>query len=813
MYEFTESARKVIELAKEFSFEHNYSYIGTEHILYGLIAEDEGLAANILKKQDLTVEYIEDEIVKIDGTMNTIIDEDEIDFTPRAKRIIANSQKEALRMGQNYVGSEHILLALMREIDSVAVRILIDADVDPQRIFTELLRILGEESPISKSYNDAANLDSKSNANTPTLNQYGKDLTELAKQNKLDPVIGRENEIERVIEILSRRTKNNPVLIGEPGVGKTAVVEGLAQMIYENNVPEILKGKRVVSLDMASMIAGAKYRGEFEERLKKALQEIKTAKNVILFIDEIHTIVGAGSAEGAMDAANILKPLLSRGEIQVIGATTLNEYRKYIEKDSALERRFQSVIVEEPSIDDTIEILKGLKDKYEAHHKVKITDEAIKEATILSERYITDRFLPDKAIDLIDEACSKAKIKSLTKPESYKNLEKELEKKSKEKEEAIISQNFEKAAKIRDEEKELKDKIKEQDENWKHQEKNNDVSISKEDICAVVSAWTKIPATKLTETETEKLKNLDKELKKRVIGQDEAIDVLSKAIKRARVGLKDANRPIGSFMFLGPTGVGKTELTKALATNMFGTENSMIRLDMSEYMEPHSVSKLIGSPPGYVGYDDGGQLTEQVRRKPYSIILFDEIEKAHPDVFNMLLQILDDGRLTDSNGRTVSFKNTVIIMTSNTGARNIVENKTIGFASKEDANSTYEKNKSEVMAELKRTFRPEFLNRLDEIIVFKKLDKDSVKKIAKIMVDKSIEKLKEKDIKIDVEDSIVDFIAKVGFDDNYGARPLKRAVQSKIEDKIAEEILDGNIKEGSHIILKAEEDKAIISLK
>ena len=813
MYEFTESARKVIELAKEFSFEHNYSYIGTEHILYGLIAEDEGLAANILKKQDLTVEYIEDEIVKIDGTMNTIIDEDEIDFTPRAKRIIANSQKEALRMGQNYVGSEHILLALMREIDSVAVRILIDADVDPQRIFTELLRILGEESPISKSYNDAANLDSKSNANTPTLNQYGKDLTELAKQNKLDPVIGRENEIERVIEILSRRTKNNPVLIGEPGVGKTAVVEGLAQMIYENNVPEILKGKRVVSLDMASMIAGAKYRGEFEERLKKALQEIKTAKNVILFIDEIHTIVGAGSAEGAMDAANILKPLLSRGEIQVIGATTLNEYRKYIEKDSALERRFQSVVVEEPSIDDTIEILKGLKDKYEAHHKVKITDEAIKEATILSERYITDRFLPDKAIDLIDEACSKAKIKSLTKPESYKNLEKELEKKSKEKEEAIISQNFEKAAKIRDEEKELKDKIKEQDENWKHQEKNNDVSINKEDICAVVSAWTKIPATKLTETETEKLKNLDKELKKRVIGQDEAIDVLSKAIKRARVGLKDANRPIGSFMFLGPTGVGKTELTKALATNMFGTENSMIRLDMSEYMEPHSVSKLIGSPPGYVGYDDGGQLTEQVRRKPYSIILFDEIEKAHPDVFNMLLQILDDGRLTDSNGRTVSFKNTVIIMTSNTGARNIVENKTIGFASKEDANSTYEKNKSEVMAELKRTFRPEFLNRLDEIIVFKKLDKDSVKKIAKIMVDKSIEKLKEKDIKIDVEDSIVDFIAKVGFDDNYGARPLKRAVQSKIEDKIAEEILDGNIKEGSHIILKAEEDKVIISLK
>ena len=773
MYEFTESARKVIEFAKEFSLEHNYSYVGTEHILYGLIAENEGLAATILKNQGLTTEYVEDEIVKIDGAMNTIVDEDEIEFTPRAKRIIANSQKEAIRMGQNYVGSEHILLALMREIDSVAVRILIDSDIDPQKIFTELLRILGEESPISKNYTDPANLDSKAGGNTPTLNQYGKDLTELAKQNKLDPVIGREKEIERVVEILSRRTKNNPVLIGEPGVGKTAVVEGLAQMIYENNVPEILKGKRVVSLDMASMIAGAKYRGEFEERLKKALQEMKSAKNVILFIDEIHTIVGAGSAEGAMDAANILKPLLSRGEIQVIGATTLNEYRKYIEKDSALERRFQSVIVEEPSIENTIEILRGLKDKYEAHHKVKITDEAIKEATILSERYITDRFLPDKAIDLIDEACSKAKI--------------------------------------RDEEKDLKEKIKKNDDEWKKQEKNKEVSISKEDICAVVSNWTKIPVTKLTETETEKLKNLDKDLKERVIGQDEAIDVLAKAIKRARVGLKDENRPIGSFMFLGPTGVGKTELTKALAANMFGSENSMIRLDMSEYMEPHSVSKLIGSPPGYVGYDDGGQLTEQIRRKPYSIVLFDEIEKAHPDVFNMLLQILDDGRLTDSNGRTVSFKNTVIIMTSNTGARNIVESKTIGFANKEDSSKEYEKSKEEVMAELKRTFRPEFLNRLDEIIVFKKLDKESVKKIAKIMIDKSVEKLKERNITINVDESVVEYIAKVGFDENYGARPLKRAVQSKIEDEIAEYILDGKIKDNTSVTMKVVDDKIVIS--
>ena len=716
-------------------------------------------------------------------------------------------------MGQNYVGSEHILLSLMREIDSVAVRILIDADIDPQKIFTELLKILGDESPISDNYHDPANIESKSKNNTPTLNQYGKDLTELAKQNKLDPVIGREKEIERVIEILSRRTKNNPCLIGEPGVGKTAVVEGLAQMIKENNVPEILKNKRVVSLDIASMIAGAKYRGDFEERLKKSLQEIKSASNVILFIDEIHTIVGAGSAEGAMDAANILKPLLSRGEIQVIGATTLNEYRKYIEKDSALERRFQSVIVEEPSIEDTIQILRGLKDKYEAHHKVKITDEAIKEATVLSERYITDRFLPDKAIDLIDEACSKVKIKSLTKPESFKNLEKELDKKSKEKEEAIISQNFEKAAKIRDEEKELKAKISKQDEKWKKQENNKEISIGKEEICEVVSNWTKIPVTKLTQTESDKIKNLDKELKKRVIGQDEAIDVLSRAIKRARVGLKDINRPIGSFMFLGPTGVGKTELTKALALNMFGSENAMIRLDMSEYMEPHSVSKLIGSPPGYVGYDDGGQLTEQVRRKPYSIILFDEIEKAHPDVFNILLQILDDGRLTDSNGRTVNFKNTVIIMTSNTGARNITETKSIGFINKDDGSASYERAKEEVMNELKKTFRPEFLNRLDEIIIFNKLGKEAIEKIASIMLNEFADKLKQREITVKIDKSIIEYIVKVGFDDVYGARPLKRAVQSKVEDKFAEELLDGKIKDKDKITLKAKDNNVIIEVK
>ena len=813
MYEFTNSAKNVIELARDFSIEHNYSYIGTEQILYGLIAEDEGLAAQILKDQDLTANYIEDEIIKIDGVMDTQVSEDDIDFTPRAKRIIENSQKEAARMGQNYVGSEHILLSLMREIDSVAVRILMDADVDPQKIFTELLKILSEESPISKSYNDPADIDSRSKANTPTLNQYGKDLTELAKQNKLDPVIGRADEMKRVVEILCRRTKNNPVLIGEPGVGKTAVVEGLAQMIVQNNVPEILKGKRVVSLDMASMIAGTKYRGDFEERFKKALQEIKNATNVILFIDEIHTIVGAGSAEGAMDAANILKPLLSRGEIQIIGATTLNEYRQHIEKDSALERRFQSVIVEEPSVEDTIKILQGLKDKYEAHHKVKISDDAIKEAAILSERYITDRFLPDKAIDLIDEACSKVKIKSLTKPDTFKKLEDEIEKKSKEKEEAIVSQNFEKAATIRDEENKLKEKLKKLNAKWQKQESSNEIVVGKEEICEVVSSWTKIPVTRLTQTELERIKNLDIELKKRVIGQDEAIDALSKAIKRARVGLKDVNRPIGSFIFLGPTGVGKTELTKALALCMFGSESQMIRLDMSEYMEPHSVSKLIGSPPGYVGYDEGGQLTEHVRRKPYSIILFDEIEKAHPDVFNILLQILDDGRLTDSNGRTVNFKNTIIIMTSNTGARNIVENKSIGFINNNDPQKEYEKDKQEVMNELKKTFRPEFLNRVDDIIIFNKLDKESVKKITRLMLNEFNEMLKSRNIEAEFDDSIVEYISKVGFDDTYGARPLKRAIQSKVEDKFAEELLDGKVKDGDKVLISAKNDEVIITKK
>lgn len=798
MYEFTGRAEKVLEIAKDFSEEHNYPFIGTEHILYGLIAEGEGLASKILASQGLTEEYVEQEILKIDGVMDTKADE--VDFTPRAKRIIENSRRESKRMGQNYVGTEHILLSLMREIDSVAVRILIDANIDPQRIFADLLKLLSEDSPVSPfRENDEMN---EKNSDTPTLNQYGKYLTTLAKEGKLDPVIGRDSEITRIIEILSRRTKNNPVLIGEPGVGKTAVVEGLAQMIVDSKVPEVLKNKKVVSLDMSAMIAGAKYRGDFEERLKKSLNEIQQNGNIILFIDELHTIIGAGSAEGAMDAANILKPLLSRGEVQIIGATTLSEYRKYIEKDSALERRFQSVIVDEPSTEDTINILKGLKDKYEAHHKVKISEDAIEAAVNLSKRYINDRFLPDKAIDLIDEACSKIKLKSVTMPEKVTKLEKEIKKVNKDKEEAIIAQSFEDAAKFRDKEKELKKKLEEEKNKWKKSEQKNEALVTSEDICDVISSWTKIPVSKLTKKESEKLKELDTKLKERVIGQDEAVEALARAIKRARVGLKDEKRPIGSFIFLGPTGVGKTELTKALAENLFGDENSMIRFDMSEFMEPHSVSKLIGSPPGYVGYDEGGQLTEQVRRKPYSIILFDEIEKAHPDVFNILLQILEDGRLTDSNGRTVSFKNTVIIMTSNIGARSITENKTIGFMSKTDATKDYEKTKNEVMDELKRAFRPEFLNRLDDIIVFKKLSEESVEKITRLML-KDFEKLVEnKNIKISIEESLVKFIAKTGFDTVYGARPLRRAIQSNVEDKFAEKMLDGEINAKDNVIVK-----------
>ena len=806
MYEFTERAAASLDYAKDFAIEHNYSYIGTEHILYGLVKEGEGLAAKILLNQGITLDYIEQEIIKIDGVMTTK-EFEEPDLTPRAKRIVENSIRESKRMNHNYIGTEHILLALMREIDSVAVRILIEANVDPQKLFAELLRLISEDSPISTFSSEQKDI------TTPTLNQYSKDLTQMAKENKLDPVIGREDEVERIIEILSRRTKNNPVLIGEPGVGKTAVVEGLATCIVEGKVPEVLKNKRLVSLDMSSMIAGAKYRGDFEERLKKCLAEIKKSANIVLFIDELHTIIGAGSAEGAMDAANILKPLLSRGEVQIIGATTLNEYRKHIEKDAALERRFQSVIVAEPSAEDTLLILKGLRDKYEAHHKVKITDEAIETAVKLSVRYINDRYLPDKAIDLIDEASSKVKLKNITEPDNVSKLVKKVEKLNKEKEEAVISQDFEKAAKVRDEENKVKQELANARKKWEEKTKSDKAVVTSEDIATVIARSIKVPVTKLTETEGENLKNLDKILKKRVIGQDEAVESLARAIKRGRVGLKDPKRPIGSFMLLGPTGVGKTELTKALSEALFNDENAMIRLDMSEYMEPHSVSKLIGSPPGYVGYEDGGQLTEKVRRKPYSIVLFDEIEKAHPDVFNMLLQILEDGRLTDSNGRVVNFKNTVIIMTSNAGIKNITEKKQIGFASKADKEKDYDDMKNEVQSELKKIFRPEFLNRLDEIIIFRKLDTESIEKITKLMITEFADRVKAQDINVEFTDNLVKHISKVGFDDVYGARPLRRAIQRKIEDKFAEAILDKEIETKDNVIIDYIDNKVVIKKK
>ena len=804
MYEFTERAAAALDYAKDFAIEHNYSYIGTEHILYGLVKEGEGLAAKILLNQGITLDYVEQEIIKIDGVMTTK-EYDEPELTPRAKRIVENSIRESKRMNHNYIGTEHILLALMREIDSVAVRILIEANVDPQKLFAELLRLISEDSPISSFNSEPKDI------TTPTLNQYSKDLTQMAKENKLDPVIGRENEVERIVEILSRRTKNNPVLIGEPGVGKTAVVEGLATCIVEGKVPEVLKNKRLVSLDMSSMIAGAKYRGDFEERLKKCLAEIKKSGNIVLFIDELHTIIGAGSAEGAMDAANILKPLLSRGEVQIIGATTLNEYRKHIEKDAALERRFQSVIVAEPSPEDTVLILKGLRDKYEAHHKVKITDEAIEAAVKLSVRYINDRYLPDKAIDLIDEASSKVKLKNITEPDNVNKLVKKVEKLNKEKEEAVISQDFEKAAKVRDEENKAKEELAKERKKWEEKTKTDKTKVTSEDVATVIARSIKVPVTKLTETEGENLKNLDKILKNRVIGQDEAVESLARAIKRGRVGLKDPKRPIGSFMLLGPTGVGKTELTKALSEALFGDENAMIRLDMSEYMEPHSVAKLIGSPPGYVGYEDGGQLTEKVRRKPYSIVLFDEIEKAHPDVFNMLLQILEDGRLTDSNGRVVNFKNTVVIMTSNAGIKNITEKKQIGFASKADKEKDYDDMKNEVQSELKKIFRPEFLNRLDEIIIFRKLDADSIQKITRLMINEFAERVKTQDINVEFTDELIYHISKVGFDDVYGARPLRRAIQRNIEDKFAEAMLDKEIEPKDSVVIDYVDGKVVIN--
>ena len=797
LYKFTARAEKAIEIANEIALELGHKYIGTEHLLYGLCKEGTGIASKVLQNQNITDEEILQEIEMLIGTGEEINDREALSFTPRSKRVIENAFIEARKLGSEYIGTEHLLIGIMREGDSVAVRIMMDLNIDPRKLYNEIVKVINEDE-MDQSSNRVADKNSGSFNSTPTLNQFGSDLTKQAKEGKLDPVIGRKNEIDRVIQILSRRTKNNPCLIGEPGVGKTAVVEGLAEKIVAEDVPEMLKNKRVVTLDISGMVAGAKYRGDFEERIKKCLSEVKKAGDVILFIDEIHTIVGAGSAEGAVDAANILKPLLARGEVQVIGATTLNEYRKYIEKDSALERRFSPVTVGEPTNEETIQILEGLRDKYEAHHNVKITENAIKAAVELSVRYINDRFLPDKAIDLIDEAASRVKMKTYTMPDSIKEIEEKISSLDREKEEAIRVQDFEKAATLRDKENTEKEKLEKEKKKWQNKNSKNVMNLTEEDIAEVIASWTGIPANKITQDENEKLKHLEETLHKRVIGQNEAVEAVSKAIRRGRVGLKDPNRPIGSFLFLGPTGVGKTELSKALAEALFGNETAMIRVDMSEYMEPHSVAKLIGSPPGYVGYDEGGQLTEKIRRKPYSVILFDEIEKAHPDVMNMLLQILDDGRLTDAQGRTVNFKNTVIIMTSNVGARAITDKNTLGFSnnsknSNEEQEKEYETIKKDVMAELKKQFRPEFINRIDDIIVFHKLTNEDIGKIIDIMLKQVQKRLKEQEYEVEIDSSVKELVAKKGIDTNYGARPLKRAIQSNVEDKIAEAILDGKI--------------------
>lgn len=796
---FTEKANKALNLAIESAEEMRHNYVGTEHILYGLVKEGSGVAATALNECGVTEDALREKLESINGTMS-LVELTPDDFTPRTKRVLRAAVIISSKTGYTYVGTEHLLLAILSESDSYAVAFLEELGVSVERLAQAVSKGMqgGADDGFGGFENESAPNGSQKGGSA--LDKFGRDLTQAAKNGEIDPVIGREKEIQRVIQILSRRTKNNPVLIGEPGVGKTAVAEGLALEIAKGNVPEILKDKRVVSLDLTGMVAGAKYRGDFEERIKAAIDEVKKSKNTILFIDELHTIVGAGAAEGSADAANILKPSLARGDFQVIGATTLNEYRKYIEKDAALERRFQPVKVGEPTPEQAVQILKGLRDSYEAHHKVKITDEAINAAVTLSSRYIADRYLPDKAIDLIDEGASKVRLASLTSPDNVKELEDEIADYEKEKASAINEQDFERAARLRDEQKELQTKLDDAKKKWQEQQKGNSGEVTAEDIAKIVSEWTGIPVVQLTKEESERLLNMENVLHERVIGQSEAVTAIAKAIRRGRVGLKDPKRPVGSFIFLGPTGVGKTELCKALAEAMFGDENAMLRLDMSEYMEKHTVSKLIGSPPGYVGFEEGGQLTEKVRRKPYSVVLFDEIEKAHPDVFNMLLQILEDGRLTDSQGRTVDFKNTVIIMTSNVGARLITEKQSsLGFNSEnENAEESEKKNIKElVTGELRKVFRPEFLNRVDDIIVFNKLNKDEIKQIAVKMLKTLENRLDKMNIKISFTDNAVSEIADKGFDENYGARPLRRAIQNEIEDPLSEQMLEGKVKDGA----------------
>ncbi|WP_026574061.1 ATP-dependent protease ATP-binding subunit ClpC [Bacillus sp. UNC438CL73TsuS30] len=789
---FTERAQKVLALAQEEAIRLGHNNIGTEHILLGLVREGEGIAAKALYGLGLGSDKIQKEVENLIGKGQEV--PQTIHYTPRAKKVIELSMDEARKLGHSYVGTEHILLGLIREGEGVAARVLNNLGVSLNKARQQVLQLLGSNE--SGGHQGGAS----ASANTPTLDSLARDLTAIAREGSLDPVIGRSKEIQRVIEVLSRRTKNNPVLIGEPGVGKTAIAEGLAQQIVNNEVPEILRDKRVMTLDMGTVVAGTKYRGEFEDRLKKVMDEIRQAGNIILFIDELHTLIGAGGAEGAIDASNILKPSLARGELQCIGATTLDEYRKYIEKDAALERRFQPIRVDEPTAEESIQILQGLRDRYEAHHRVSITDEAIEAAVKLSDRYISDRFLPDKAIDLIDEAGSKVRLRSYTTPPNLKELEVKLEDVRKEKDASVQSQEFEKAASLRDTEQRLREQLEETKKTWKEKQgkENNEVTV--EDIANVVSSWTGVPVSRLAQTETEKLLNLEEILHSRLIGQEEAVKAVSKAVRRARAGLKDPKRPIGSFVFLGPTGVGKTELARALAEAMFGDEEAMIRIDMSEYMEKHSTSRLVGSPPGYVGYEEGGQLTEKVRRKPYSVILLDEIEKAHPDVFNILLQVLEDGRLTDSKGRTVDFRNTVLIMTSNVGAEALKRNKYVGF-NIQDGEQDYKDMKGKVMEELKKAFRPEFLNRIDEIIVFHSLERKHLQEIVTLLSDQLTKRLKEQNIELELTEAAKDKICLEGYDPEYGARPLRRAIQKHIEDRLSEELLKGTVLTGQNVII------------
>jgi len=812
---FTEKAIKVIMLAQEEARRLGHNFVGTEQVLLGLIGEGTGVAAKTLKSMGVTLKDARAEVEKIIGRGSGFVAV-EIPFTPRAKRVLELSWDEARQLGHNYIGTEHLLLGLIREGEGVAARVLENLGVDLNKIRSNVVKMLGESKPQSVSSGSSSSSSSSSGGKTktPSLDEFGRDLTLAAQELRLDPVVGREKEIERVIQILARRTKNNPVLIGEPGVGKTAVAEGLATRIVNAEVPDILDGKKVIQLDMGLLVAGTKYRGEFEERLKKIMDEIRQAGNIILVIDEMHTLIGAGAAEGAIDAANILKPALSRGEIQVIGATTLDEYRKYVEKDSALERRFQSVIIDEPTEDESIEIIKGLKPKYEDHHKLIISDDAIVAAVKLSNKYITDRFLPDKAIDVIDEASSKVRLKVSNLSPEGKELEKELRNIIKEKEDAIRNQEFEKASQLRDDEAEMKDRIREMAQKYREEHEANKPTVTAENVAEVIATMTGVPVTKLTEGESERLLKLEDTLHERVIGQHDAVVAISKAIRRARVGLKSPNRPIGSFIFSGPTGVGKTELAKALAEAVFGSEDNMIRVDMSEFMEKHSTAKLIGSPPGYVGYDDGGHLTELVRKKPYSVILFDEIEKAHPDVFNIMLQILDDGRLTDAKGRHINFKNTIIIMTSNVGASMITTTSKLGFSTNDDeSKDKYEKLKETVTEEMKKAFRPEFLNRIDETIVFAHLSQEEIREIVELMLKDLFKRLAERELSVEVTDEVKDHLAKNGYSEAYGARPLGRLIQRTIEDMLAEEILSGKYAPGDTIVIKLVDDKIAFDKK